>query len=205
VPRISARRLAGGWTVAALLLAACGGPVKPSMSSLCGPYPDQATSPYVLPYPVGATHTVYQGNCGTISHLGGTQWKYAYDFYASIGDPVVAVADGRVVRIVKSFPNTTLIPEEENYVLIDHGIYPDGNRRWSHYSHLDQNGVFVEAGDEVKQGQIIGRTGSSGTTLPHLHFQVYLASEMTVAVTFRNTRPHPDGLVEGEAYTALPY
>jgi len=63
----------------------------------------------------------------------------------------------------------------------------------------------VEAGEDVQQGQLIGRSGTSGTDVTHLHFQVYLANEMTVPVTFRNTRPHPDGLVQGEAYTAGPY
>jgi len=63
----------------------------------------------------------------------------------------------------------------------------------------------VEAGEDALQGQLIGRSGLSGTDVTHLHFQVYLANEMTVPVTFRNTRPHPDGLVQGEAYTAGPY
>jgi len=190
------------WRLALLMLAVsgCGGATAPTGIVPCGPYPDQATSPYVLPYPVGDTYAVYQGNCGLISHLVGTSWKYAYDFRMDVGSIVVATAAGEVVRVVESFPNSTLIPEEENYIIIAHGL-----GRYSHYSHLDQNGVFVEVGQQVQQGQPLGRSGVSGTPVAHLHFQVYLGNQMTLPVTFRNTRPHPNGLVQGEAYTAEPY
>jgi murein DD-endopeptidase MepM/ murein hydrolase activator NlpD len=186
-----------------LLAVGCGkdtGTTSPTPASQCGPYPDQATSPYVLPYPVGETHTVFQGNCATLSHLPDTRYRYAYDFAMTVGSRVAATSDGVVVAAEKSFPNSTLTPEEENYICLSHG---DG--RWSYYSHLDQNGVFVEVGDNVRQGQLIGRSGKSGTAVAHLHFQVFLADAMTVPVTFRNTRPHPNGLVQGEAYTAEPY
>jgi murein DD-endopeptidase MepM/ murein hydrolase activator NlpD len=175
-------------------------PPRPSTVASCGPYPDQATSPYVLPYPVGDTHIVFQGNCDNISHFASTEYKYAYDFRMEIGDPVVAAAAGRVVKVVQRFPNTTLDPALENYVVISLG-----GGLLSHYSHLDQDGVFVEVGDDVRQGQLIARSGASGSPIAHLHFQVYLASGMTVAVTFLNTRPHPNGLVRGQSYTAEPY
>jgi murein DD-endopeptidase MepM/ murein hydrolase activator NlpD len=102
--------------------------------------------------------------------------------------------------VVERYPNTTLVPEEENYVMVFHG-----NGLWSHYSHLDQNGALVEVGDEVRQGQVIARSGASGTGINHLHFQVTNADGESVATTFRNTRPHPNGLVQGESYTAEPY
>jgi murein DD-endopeptidase MepM/ murein hydrolase activator NlpD len=186
-----------------LLAVGCGGrpgTTAPTEERQCGPYPDQATSAYVLPYPVGDTHSVFQGNCDTLSHLAGTQYKYAYDFSMRVGSTVVAVADGRVLRVVERFPNSTQTPDEENYIIVEHG-----GGRWSHYSHLDQDGAFVDAGQQVRQGQPIGRSGKSGTTVAHLHFQVYLADGMTVPVTFRNTRPHPNGLIKGEEYTAEPY
>ena len=37
---------------------------------------------------------------------------------------------------MESHPNSTLVPEEENYVQIAHD-----RGRWRYYSHLDQNGV----------------------------------------------------------------
>jgi hypothetical protein len=37
------------------------------------------------------------------------------------------------------------------------------------YAHFQYDGVEVTAGDVVVAGQLLGRCGSSGTRLPHLH------------------------------------
>jgi hypothetical protein len=37
----------------------------PLAASSCGPYPEQATSLYVLPYEVGTGHEMVHGNCTT--------------------------------------------------------------------------------------------------------------------------------------------
>ncbi len=51
-----------------LVLVGCGGGGSggsgPAASS-CGPYPEQATSLYVLPYEVGTGHEMVHGNCTT--------------------------------------------------------------------------------------------------------------------------------------------
>lgn len=55
-----------------------------------------------------------------------------------------------------------------NYVIIQHG---DGN--YTLYAHLYQNSITVKTGDSVKQGQVIGKMGSSGnSTGNHLHFEI---------------------------------
>ncbi len=52
-----------------------------------------------------------------------------------------------------------------NYIMIDHG-----NGKISIYAHL--SGIIVEAGQEVKAGQVIGYVGTTGySTGPHLHFE----------------------------------
>ena len=55
-----------------------------------------------------------------------------------------------------------------NYVMIQHS-----NGDVTVYAHLYQDTITVRAGDTVSQGQVIGKTGSSGcSTGAHLHFEV---------------------------------
>lgn len=56
-----------------------------------------------------------------------------------------------------------------NYVVIQHD---DGSQRqWTRYLHLDSR--KVNKGDEVKQGDVIGIRGNTGTSSgAHLHFQM---------------------------------
>lgn len=55
-----------------------------------------------------------------------------------------------------------------NYVKIQHN---DG--MYTIYAHLSKNSITVLSGDTVKQGQVIGKMGHSGSsTATHLHFEV---------------------------------
>lgn len=55
-----------------------------------------------------------------------------------------------------------------NYVMIQH---IDGN--YTVYAHMAKGSITVEMGDSVKQGQVIGKVGNSGSsTGAHLHFEV---------------------------------
>jgi murein DD-endopeptidase MepM/ murein hydrolase activator NlpD len=84
----------------------------------------------------------------------------ALDIAAKEGDPVVAVAAGVVVFVGWD-------DVYGNNVVIDHG---DGLRTF--YSKLLD--YQVEIGDEVTEGQQIGRVGSTGqATGPHLHFELH--------------------------------
>lgn len=92
-------------------------------------------------------------------HLG-VDIAYAY------GTPILASADGKVVQ--RGYEALGY----GNYVVIRHryGFY-------TKYAHMEQ--VYVNEGDVVKQGQMIGRMGSTGlSTGPHLHFEVHLGSEV---------------------------
>lgn len=187
------------------LVAGCGGggsPTEPDSPGGCGPYPDQADSPWVLPYPVGESYAVVQGNCNPPGHPVGTPNQYAYDFGMTWGSPVVATADGVVVQLEEGEPNDKAQKggrSDGNFVVLEH---PNG--LYSSYVHLEQWGVLVEVGDSVGQGQLIARAGSSGTFSPHLHFSIN-RSRYSIPATFRNTKPHPGGLVAGEVYTAEGY
>ena len=78
------------------------------------------------------------------------------DFAAPKGTPVMAVADGTVKLAEEHF-------FAGNSVFIDHG-----DELVSMYFHLDE--ILVEAGQEVKSGEVVAKVGSTGrSTGPHLH------------------------------------
>jgi murein DD-endopeptidase MepM/ murein hydrolase activator NlpD len=75
-----------------------------------------------------------------------------------------------------------------------------------------QNSVLPEVGDRVRRGEVIAQSGTSGGSLPVLHFGVYrtwpVQTGNDIAVNFRNADGPLDergGLVQGAIYTALPY
>ncbi len=129
------------------------------------------------------------------------------------GTSLVATRGGVVIYVEESFPDGTGVTGEENTILVQHD---DGTL--SNYGHLTTNGALADEGQVVEQGDTIAISGNSGASSePHLHFEVLecdgepLVFEPVVSfsptchslpTTFRNTRPHPNGLVEGEAYTA---
>jgi murein DD-endopeptidase MepM/ murein hydrolase activator NlpD len=85
------------------------------------------------------------------------------DFAAKSGTPVLASADGRVVG------STDLDPGGAKYGKTIEIAHANGLR--SFYAHLDAR--LVAAGDVVKAGQVIGKSGATGkVTGPHLHFEV---------------------------------
>ncbi|MBZ0110860.1 MAG: M23 family metallopeptidase [Thermoanaerobaculia bacterium] len=176
-------------------------------SANCGIYPDQASSPYVLPYPVGSSHQVIQGNCGSFSHQANSVNQFGYDFAMRLGTEVTATRGGTVVVAIEHRPENTGQYGDENIVVVDHG---DGT--YGRYLHFQTQGALVDVGDAVSPGDPVGLVGLSGFTVgPHLHFDVsmgcyeYEPRCPTVPVTFRNTSPHPNGLEEGRSYQAVPY
>ena len=89
--------------------------------------------------------------------------------------PIFAALDGTVVTAHDGEPdqNTEWAGQRANFVVLDHGA---GHRTW--YFHLKLGSVAVEEGQEVKAGQQLGLTGSSGISSgPHLHFQSELNNE----------------------------
>lgn len=93
-----------------------------------------------------------------------------FDITADIGTKVHAIADGKV--LLAEFDGTTT----EGFDAFNDGygnkveiVNTDGRRVV--YAHLRQ--FYVKPGEEVKQGDVIGITGSSGgSRVPHLHIEI---------------------------------
>lgn len=163
---------------------------------------DQEDSLYVLPFPVGSAYEVFQTYCGPVSH--GKDGQMAMDFLMPLGSSVVASRAGTVRKVTDRH---TDYGREFNHVYIEHD---DGTSAF--YGHLQQRSATVESGDRVVAGQVIARSGASGTSLEHLHFGV--ASSWPVRrpddlpVNFRNARGPLDergGLKRGARYGAAPH
>ncbi len=84
----------------------------------------------------------------------------AVDIAAQTGTPIIAPANGIVVKV-------TFNKRFGNLVVISHGdIYK------TVYGHLEK--VFVKPGDIVKKGDLIGLVGNTGlSTGPHLHYEIW--------------------------------
>jgi murein DD-endopeptidase MepM/ murein hydrolase activator NlpD len=55
----------------------------------------------------------------------------------------------------------------------NHVILNLGGGRYALYAHLKTGSVRVEPGERVRQGQVLGNVGNTGSsTAPHLHFHV---------------------------------
>ncbi|KRA24208.1 hypothetical protein ASD65_07080 [Microbacterium sp. Root61] len=97
--------------------------------------------------------------------------------YLAFDEPLLAVADGRVVRVTSDHPDVA--PK----VLADLQVVDDatgnqvvidiGGGVYALYAHMKEASATVEVGDIVTKGQEIGRLGNSGNTSEaHLHFQL---------------------------------
>ena len=194
--------------IACVALAGCDGGSTPPTAPDCSEFPDQATSPHILPWQVGER---YQAFPHLFRH-GGVQ-RFAIDFKMPIGTSVVASRAGRVVRLRETYVDGDHTPGHENHIFIEHD---DGTV--ARYIHLTRNGALVEVGDRVRQGDVIGLSGDTGNSSePHTHFDLTecccisppgyndLPCGQTHPLTFRNTSPHPCGLANGEFYTAQPF
>ncbi|MCL2619670.1 MAG: M23 family metallopeptidase [Defluviitaleaceae bacterium] len=151
---------------------------------------------YILPF--NGEWTVFNGGADAgMSHSWNiVSQRYAYDFiimdnegksfdgdvkslqsYYCYDKDIIAPADGVVVKVSNKHRNSRVNGTKVfcdtwdirgNFVIIKHA---DGE--FSVSAHLLPRSITVRKGDEVKQGQIIGKCGNSGNTSePHLHFQL---------------------------------
>lgn len=100
----------------------------------------------------------------------GERGHEAIDIAAPRGEPVVAVEDGRIAKLVTSKAGGLTIYQfdpSETYAY--------------YYAHLDRYADGLTEGAQVKRGDVIGYVGSTGNadpSAPHLHFAIFrLGSE----------------------------
>ena len=138
-------------------------------------YPDPVNSPYVLPYQIGMSFLVNNGNCGisrthqpncsvvnsdgSVTNCGDA--RYSYDWAMPIGIVVTAARGGTVLLTEDRFSNATNGGDEVNFVNIEHD---DGTV--ATYVHFSPNSILVSVGDIVSKGDALGMSGSSGFTDP---------------------------------------
>lgn len=146
-----------------------------------------------LALPFNGRWAVTQGVDGPHTHRG--PWRHALDFevkdatgnthrgagtelrdYHCYRLPVLACADGTVVKVVRDVPDNPVgerNPDDPwgNLVLLQHGP-----ALYSLVCHLAPGTIDVVEGQHVRQGVRVGLCGNSGRSfVPHLHLQLQQA------------------------------
>ncbi|TQR31244.1 M23 family metallopeptidase [Lysinibacillus sphaericus] len=107
------------------------------------------------------------------------------DFYA-FDEDLIAPADGKVVKVVDGIKDNVPGEMDEhnpagNYVVIEHA-----NHEFSMIAHFKKNSILVKSGDNVTEGQLIGKCGNSGNSSePHIHFQVMDSPDLVYGKSIR--------------------
>ncbi|AHL75670.1 peptidase M23 [Stutzerimonas stutzeri] len=138
---------------------------------------------YALPWK-GGPFRISQGAGGDYSH-NSPKGRYAVDIAMPVGTPIVAARAGTVLE-VRNNQGGRLPDPAGNHVRI---LHDDGTH--SAYLHLKRGSVQVKAGQQIKAGALLGRSGSTGrSTGPHLHFVVQRAyGDSMVSIPFRFSQP----------------
>jgi peptidoglycan LD-endopeptidase LytH len=95
----------------------------------------------------------------------------AIDIPAPRGTPVLAVTDGRILRLHQGSLGGNAIYQ----------LAADGRTRF-YYAHLEQYAEGLHPGDVVQRGQVIGYVGDTGNAQPgdyHLHFAIAILNDVS--------------------------
>lgn len=107
----------------------------------------------------------------------------AIDIPAPAGTPVVATADGEIIKLFQSDRGGTTI-----YQL-------SMDKKWVfYYAHLQRYADGLAAGNFVRQGEVIGYvgdTGNAGAGNFHLHFSIAIISDPRRYWEGTNVNPYP--------------
>lgn len=181
-------------SIAVFFLAGCASPGSFDATAELDPFARVSCDPQMTVFPVGDAHNIGYDNasCGTgtceIScpdHHANSDWGGAHhgiDVFAYHRAPLVAVADGEIVRVGTPSSTSGLRVRLRDAC------------GWEYYyGHLDE--AFVTEGQHVHAGDLIGAMGATGTGSTHLHFNV-----SPDGVYSSDINPFP--LLEGTSATA---
>jgi murein DD-endopeptidase MepM/ murein hydrolase activator NlpD len=107
----------------------------------------------------------------------------AIDIPAAKDTPVLATANGKIVKLFLSVPGGITIYE----------LDPD-NRTIYYYAHLSRYADGLKEGQQVTRGQTIAYVGDTGDAGPgnyHLHFSISIVSDPKRWWTGQNINPYP--------------
>ena len=106
------------------------------------------------------------------------------------GQPLLAVADGRVTEVVDGHPDLPVGGTTWHAMAGNHVVLDIGGGHYVLYGHLEQGSLRVHVGEQVRRGQVVGQVGDSGNSgEPHLHLQVQ--NKPTFDVEDRSIRTYP--------------
>ena len=117
-----------------------------------------------LLFPVGGVNSMKLDDSFDAPRDGGARKHNAIDIMAPRGTPILAVSDGRILRLAKSAKGGLSLYASD---LEDRFVY--------YYAHLDRYHSRVYSGKPLLRGDTLGFVGTTGNApknLPHLHFQV---------------------------------
>ena len=115
--------------------------------------------------PVAGIKTSQLVDTYTQSRSGG-RLHDAIDIMAPRGTPVLAVADGRVVKLFDSKQGGLTVYQFDTSEAVAY-----------YYAHLDSYAAGVVEGKQLKRGELVGYVGSTGNASPdgpHLHFAIFM-------------------------------
>ena len=105
------------------------------------------------------------------------------DIIAPKGTPVLAAADGRVVKLFQSDKGGTTVYQRGT----------DGKTIY-YYAHLDRYADGLAENRELRRGDLIGYVGDTGNATPgnyHLHFSVWITEDPKRYWDGVNLNPYP--------------
>jgi murein DD-endopeptidase MepM/ murein hydrolase activator NlpD len=137
----------------------------PALAPPFDPPVTRAQSPETtsLGMPIGGTdpHTLRSN----FSEMRGGHAHEALDIMSPRGTPVLAVAEGNVVKLFTSKQGGLTVYQF------------DDSRTWCYYyAHLDRYAADLKEGMLLRKGEVLGYVGSTGDAspdAPHLHFAVF--------------------------------